>query len=113
VVRLLFIVSWAVFSAYAQATLLTDPTRPGVAKRVVDLDADSVEASAAPVREVLRLNAVQKFEKSSVAVISGKTYRVGESIKQDIITVIRFDKVIFSSGKELHLFGNSVVNISK
>jgi len=113
VVRLLFIVSWAVLTAYAQATLLTDPTRPGIVKQTVEPNADSVETSGAPARQVLRLNAVQKFENSSVAVISGKAYRVGESIKQDIITVIRFDKVIFSSGKELHLFGNSVVNISK
>jgi len=107
VVKLLLLIILG--STGVEAASLSDPTRPGVAiKSTGEPGSDPV----VPV-QVLRLDAIQTFNNNSVAVISGKSYQSGQAINQDVILKIMFDKVIFSSGTELYLFGNSVVNISK
>ncbi|NRA54596.1 MAG: hypothetical protein HRU23_10660 [Gammaproteobacteria bacterium] len=109
VVKLLLLLLIILSGAGIEAASLSDPTRPGIVIKSTD---DAGIDTAAPV-QVLRLDAIQTFNNNSIAVISGKPYQSGQAINQDVILKIMFDKVIFSSGTELYLFGNSVVNISK
>lgn len=102
---LLFIVgSCAIF---APALALTDPTRPGVA------NAETHELKQKSPSQTLRLDLIKSSKNKYESVINGVSYRVGDKIKKDVITKILFDKVVFRSGNELYLFGNSVVRISK
>ncbi len=93
--------------AVADAAIMKDPTRPIVLSRIAN------SASKVPTASALSLSVIKLENNHKIAIINDKVYQQGHRIGQDKIIKILLDRVIFSSGKELYLFGHSVVNVSK
>ena len=84
-----------------------DPTKPSQYRA----KGNSISVKAASTS--LNLEVIKLLASKRVAVINGRTYNAGQYIGKEQVKTILLDKVIFRSGKELHLFGHSVVKISK
>lgn len=95
------------FVVSASAAVLTDPTRP-----VAGFSAKAPTAQG-PKKNKLTLNVIKLDKNQKVAMIDGRMYRQGQQVGQDRIREILLDRVILGSGKELYLFGHSVVSVSQ
>lgn len=106
VIKSLVVIALMLVSSWVSATTLNDPTKPSAYVETITL-------FQADPSEKMRLTVIKLEGNKRVAVIDNRTYSQGQHIGKEQLKIILLDRVIFSSGKELHLFGHSVVKVSK